>query len=61
MDENKYLSIDSSGLVVGLIICDSVNDLQLPAGNDLVAYTGQAGIGWTRNEDGSFTPPPAEE
>jgi hypothetical protein len=62
MSAASYLWIDQNGVVTNLIMFDPSNELTLPAGHELVLCTGQADIGWTRNEDGSFTaPPPAEE
>lgn len=61
MSASSYLWVNESGIVTNLIMFDPANELTLPEGHELVLYTGQAEIGWTRNEDGSFTPPTAEE
>lgn len=61
MSASRYLIINPSGVVENVIIYDPAYEFLLPQGYELIPYTCHADIGFTRNEDGSFTPPPAEE
>ncbi len=61
MSASRYLIINPDGVVENVIMYDPACQLLLPEGFELVPHTGQAWTSWTRNEDGSFTPPPAEE
>ncbi len=61
MSASRYLIINPSGVVENVIIYDPAYQLLLPEGFELVLCTGHVDIGWTRNPDGTFSAPPAEE
>ena len=48
----------SSGVVENAIEWDGESEYDAGNGNELIAPVGQVWIGWTRNSEGIFEPPP---
>jgi hypothetical protein len=60
---NNWAIVSNSTAIVQMVIAwDGVTPYTPPEGTTLyqLQYAGQAFEGWTRNEDGSFTPPPQD-
>lgn len=59
MSEIILVIDDESGVCVNAIVLGP--GWTPPAGHRAVAPTGAAWIGWTLNDDGSWTPPPEQQ